>query len=97
MAKLNTDELDQAHTKLKADARTRVLERGLLQFRADQETIRSVLEEADKRSVPVGAMLREWIQDRLAVENGKGNTPDLVQRVTLLEEAVTDLKQKLQS
>ena len=95
MAKLDANDLDRAHKELKADARERVVERGLLQFRADSETVKAVLLAADSRNMPVGAMLREWVQERLFVETGKQKTPDLVQRVTLLEEAVTDLQQKL--
>ena len=93
MAKLNAKQLESAHTELKADARERVVERGLLQFRADADTVKAVLQAADERNMPVGSMLRQWVQERLFVEHGKG--PDLVQRVTLLEEAVTDLQQKL--
>ena len=36
MAKLNASKLDRAHKELKKDARKRIAERGLLQFRADQ-------------------------------------------------------------
>lgn len=95
MAKLNSKELSRAHKELKADARERVAERGLLQFRADPATVKAVLKVADARKMPVGAVLREWVQDRLLVETGKQRTPDLVQRVTLLEEAVIHLQQKL--
>jgi hypothetical protein len=95
MAKLNAKQLEKAHGELQADARDRVVERGLLQFRADADTVKAVLQAADERNMPVGALLRQWIQERLFSEHGKQKSPDLVQRVTLLEEAVTDLQQKL--
>ena len=96
MAKLNAEELDRGHKELKADARQRVVERGLLQFRADAETIKAVLQAADERKMPVGALLREWVRERLMLDEAQQKAPDLVQRVTMLEQAITDLQQKLQ-
>lgn len=95
MAKLTPDELKHAHKELKSDARQRVAERGILQFRADPETVKAVLQAADECNMPVGAMLRQWVQERLQIENGMQSEPDLVSRVVMLEEAVTDLKRKL--
>ncbi|HEY9871518.1 MAG TPA: hypothetical protein V6D08_20340 [Candidatus Obscuribacterales bacterium] len=95
MAKLNAEELNRAHKVLKADARQRVIERGLLQFRADPETVEAVLQAADEQKVPVGALLRQWVQERLMLNTAQQKAPDLVQRVTILEEAVADLKRKL--
>ena len=45
--------------------------------------------------MPISALLREWIQDRLTLETGQKKAPDLVERVVMLENAVTDLKKKL--
>lgn len=95
MAKLTPDELNSAHKELKSSARQRVAERGLLQFRADPGTVSAVLQAADERNIPVGAMLRQWIQERLVQEAGLEKAPDLVERVVLLEKTVTDLKRKL--
>jgi hypothetical protein len=38
MAKLNSKELQNAHADLKTDARQRIAERGILQFRADLDS-----------------------------------------------------------
>ncbi len=96
MAKLNRDELDQAHKDLKADAKERVAERGVLQFRADPETIKAVMQAAEEQQLPVGALLRQWVQERLYIDRAKQQAPDLIQRVLLLEEAVSDLRLKQQ-
>lgn len=96
MAKLNRDELDKAHKELRADAKQRVADRGVLQFRADPETVKAVLQAADEQQMPVGALLRRWIQDRLYLEGAQQKAPDLVQRVSLLEAAVTDIRMKQQ-
>lgn len=96
MAKLNPSELKRARKELQNDARQRVVERGLLQFRADSQTTEAILQAADKHKMPVGALLRQWIQDRLVLEGAIQQAPDLVQRVTLLEEALSNLQAKLQ-
>jgi hypothetical protein len=95
MAKLSRDELNKAHGELRNDARQRIADRGILQFRADNETVLAVLDAADKHKMPVSTLLRQWIQEKLMLETTKEKAPNLVQRVIILEEAVIDLQQKL--
>ncbi len=95
MAKLNAKQLKDAHVGLQNDARQRIAERGILQFRADSETVLAVMDAADKQNVPVGALLRQWVQEKLQLETAIQKAPDLIQRVSFLEEAVTDLRKKL--
>lgn len=95
MAKLDSNELNSAHKEIKDEARQRVAARGLLQFRADPETVLAILKAADEHQMPVGALLRQWVQERLQLDAAIAKAPDLVQRLTLLEEAVTDLKQRV--
>jgi hypothetical protein len=96
MAKLDKKQLEKVHKELKNDARQRIAERGVLQFRADTELVMAVLAAADKAKIPVGALLRQWVQEKLQIENAKRKAPDLVQRVSTLEQAVDDLQQWLQ-
>jgi len=84
MAKLNPEELAQARANLKEESRRRVAERGLLQFRADPETVLAVLQAADAQKMPVGALLRQWIQERLRAENEPQDT--IESRLKRLEE-----------
>ena len=95
LAKLNPEELDRANKKLKDYSRKRVAERGVLQFRAAPETVLAVLDAAEKNKMSVGALLREWVQEKLTVENAYLKAPDLLERVTNLEEAVSILQKKL--
>jgi hypothetical protein len=97
MAKLNAKELKRAHSELQSGARQRVAERGLLQFRADPETVKAILMAAEQRNMAVGALIRQWVQDRLISERLTESAPDLVQRVSLLEVAITEINQKLTS
>ncbi len=96
MAKLDKRQLEKAHEDLKTAARKRIAERGVLQFRADEETILAVIAAADKANMPVGAMLRQWVQEKLQIEKARKKAPDLVQRVSILEQAVNDIQQRLQ-
>lgn len=57
--------------KGRLEARKRVIERGLVQFRADEDMMRQLLEISEHRGIPLGTMLREWIKDRLRHDNGK--------------------------
>ena len=95
LAKLNSKELKKAHQDLKGEARQKVADRGVLQFRADPETILAVLDAAEKNKMPVGALLRQWVQEKLAMENAYKKAPDLLERVSVLEEAVDYLQKKL--
>lgn len=95
MAKLDKKQLEKAHKELNSDARKRIAERGILQFRADEETILAVMTAADKAKMPVGAILRQWVQEKLQIENARAKAPDLIERVAILEQVVTDLRQKL--
>lgn len=95
MARLNPDELTRAQRNMRTEARRRVIERGLLQFRADPEIMTAVLETADSLQIPVGSLLRMWVQERLNLEQANRKAPDLVQRVEKLEGAVAKLQRKL--
>lgn len=95
MAKLDKKQLEKAHKELKGDARKRIAERGILQFRADEETIMAVLAAADRAEMPVGAMLRQWIQEKIQIEDAGQKAPDLVQRVSVLEQAICEIQQRL--
>jgi hypothetical protein len=96
MAKLSSKQIETAHADIQKDARQRIADRGILQFRADSETVLAVLDAADKENLPVGALLRQWVQEKLMLETSTQKAPDLIKRVSFLEDAVTDLREKLQ-
>lgn len=95
MAKLNSKQVQKAHHDLKDDARQRVAERGILQFRADPQTVLAVLDAADKQNVPVGALLRQWVQEKLASDVPLTQAFSVDTRLRNLEQEVTNLRQKL--
>lgn len=54
--------------KLKQEVRTRILERGKIEFRTDRELLSRVLDLAAKRKIAVGGMIRQWVAERLEQE-----------------------------
>ncbi|MBP9092428.1 hypothetical protein KBI23_15480 [bacterium] len=91
MAKLSSKQLEEAHESLRDEARQRIADRGVLQFRADPQTILAVLAASDKAKMPVGAMLRQWVQEKVMLEQVTEKAPDLIERVTFLETKVVNL------
>lgn len=95
MAKLGPEELDRAHEELRKDARQRVAKRGVLQFRADPELILTILSMADEKVIPAGRMLRQWVEERVELEKAITQSPDLLERLSVLEETVSYLQKKV--
>lgn len=71
MSKLDKNQLQKAHDNLKVAARKRVSKRGILQFRADSDLVLAVMNAADKEGLPVGKLLRKWVQEKLQLESGQ--------------------------
>jgi hypothetical protein len=57
---------------LKLEARQRVVKRGIVQFRADEEMMEQLLTLADYKKIPVGVLVRSWVADSLRREMPKG-------------------------
>jgi hypothetical protein len=62
------DETRNKIEKTKADARERVIERGLLQFRLDPELMRDLFEIAEEVQVGPSILARMWFVERLRQE-----------------------------
>lgn len=54
--------------RARAEARRRVIERGLVQFRASEQMMEQLLVVAEHRNMPAGALVRSWIEPILARE-----------------------------
>ncbi len=54
--------------KGRAAARSRVVERGIVAFRADSETMDMLLRVAQHKRLPYGVMTRSWVMERLHQE-----------------------------
>jgi hypothetical protein len=54
--------------KTKAAAKKRVIERGIVQFRADAEIMELLLAVAEEKRIPYGVMCRAWVVEKLRQE-----------------------------
>ncbi len=57
--------------------------------------ILAVISIAEEREIAVGKLLRQWIEERLEIEQVTKKTPDLLERLSVLEETVSYLTKKL--
>lgn len=77
--------------KGRVEARNRVIERGVVQFRADPDMMKELLEISEARRVPLGTMLREWVGDRLRHEKD----PNVHQGASRYADFVNQLSERL--
>lgn len=54
--------------KTKVDARQRVIKRGIMHFRCDEEMMEQLLSVAAYHKLPVGSMVRSWVAAGLRKE-----------------------------
>ncbi len=52
----------------KENARRRIIERGKVEFRADEEMMDLLLYLCEQRKMPLGVMVRSWVWERLREE-----------------------------
>jgi len=52
----------------RAAARQRVIERGIIAFRADPEMMNLLLEVAEHKRIPYGVLARSWVIENLRTE-----------------------------
>ena len=93
MAKLTNTEREQRRKKIQEEALQSVVDRGQFNFRLDGKDIQRLHEIAGQRNKPVSSMVREWVLERLEIEeNNKYSAPLWVQE---LEERLTNNLAKL--
>lgn len=71
MPKMTKEELEKRKTDMALRARAEVAKTEIMQFRLDAASIVKLHEQAAKCRMPVGAMVRQWVLDRLAAEEAE--------------------------
>jgi hypothetical protein len=71
MSKMTKKELQQRMTKLKLSARAQLAKTEVMHFRLDADSIEKLYAMAGKKRKPVGALVREWVLERLQTESGE--------------------------
>lgn len=68
MPKLTDEEREKRRQKVQKEALEAVAERGQFNFRLDGSDIKRLYKLAGQRQMPVSAMVREWVLERLQTE-----------------------------
>lgn len=80
MPRLTAEEREARRRKVQDEALEAVAARGQFNFRLDGSDIKRLYELAGMRKRPVSAMVREWVLERLELEEGgKTQSPPWVQ------------------
>jgi hypothetical protein len=69
--KKKAEELQKRIAKTKAEAKERVVKRGLMHFRADEEMMEQLMAVAAYKKLPVSSMVRSWVAEQLRKELAK--------------------------
>lgn len=62
--------------KIQQEARQHILERGKIEFRVDSKLMATLLDLAKEKKMPLGPMVREWVQER-SKQEGKQSPSQL--------------------
>jgi hypothetical protein len=90
MPKLTDEQREQRRQKLQEEALETVAARGQFNFRLDGQDIKRLYQMAGKHHKPVSTMVREWVLERLTVEETSAHqaplwAQELAQRVSHTE------------
>lgn len=94
MARLTDQEHKQRRKKIQEEALSLVAARGQFNFRLDARSIRRLYKLAGNREKPVSTMVREWVLERLQMEEtSQYPTPpwaqELKQQLTHIESLIS--------
>ena len=78
MSKLGKKQLQQRMSKLTAAARAEVAKTEVMHFRLDPQSIERLYGLAGQKRKPVGAMVREWVLERMEQELSSAPNPKSV-------------------
>jgi len=96
MPKMTKEELAKRKADMSARARAEVAKTEILQFRLDADNISRLYEFATELKKPVGTMVREWVLERMAAEQGGApNQPVTQQEFSQLAHRVADIEKKI--
>ncbi len=83
MSKQTKEQFDKLLDKATAQMKREIAKREVIPFRLDEQSVKQLQDIAVKRRQHVGALVREWVLERLAKENNE----DTFERITRLVES----------
>jgi len=90
MSKLSKKQLKERMDKLKASARAEVAKTEVMHFRMDAPSIEQLYVLAGQKKMPVGALVRQWVLERMQLESNPAaemtvSLVDVSQRLKAIE------------
>jgi hypothetical protein len=98
MPKLTPDERAARMKKIRAQAQESVAKREQFNFRLDTDTINRLYALAAQQRKPVGALVREWVAERIQIEEQSRDRdePTLVSLAQDVKEIKSTLRQVME-
>lgn len=73
MPKLTDKQLQQRKLEMAARSRSSIAKKELVQFRLEADKIVKLFEIAAEREMQMGTMLRQWVNERIVLEESKSD------------------------
>lgn len=86
MSNMSSEERQKRRERLAAQALESVAKSEQFNFRVDSETIKRLYKVAADQKKPVGALVREWVLERLNQEQMAPSSAELMQEIHLLRD-----------
>ncbi|HEY9871324.1 MAG TPA: hypothetical protein V6D08_19350 [Candidatus Obscuribacterales bacterium] len=96
MPKMTKERLAKRKAAMAARARAEVAKTEIVQFRLDADNISRLYEFATALRKPVGTLVREWVLERMASEQGGSKSqPVTQQEFSKLADRVAEIEKKM--
>jgi predicted DNA binding CopG/RHH family protein len=92
MSKLTEKQINERRKRMQKEALQSVAKTEQLNIRIDEDNIRRLYSLGAKKNLPVGTMVREWITERLKLEEQRKPAVDLTE---LIMSSITSLHNKI--
>lgn len=86
MSKMTSEERQKRRNRVAAEALESVAKSEQFNFRMDSDTIKRLYEMAAEQHKPVGALVRDWVVERLNHEQKAPSSADIMQEIQALRE-----------
>ena len=86
---MNKRQLEKRKAEMTARAKAELAKTEIVQFRLDRKSIMILFKLTEKYRKPLGAMVREWVLERMQQETQRGANPRTIeQRLSALERQI---------
>jgi predicted DNA-binding protein len=90
MSKMSPEERQRRRSKVATEALESVAKSEQFNFRMEAETIKRLYKRAELQGKPVGALVREWVIEKLDEQDKAPSSEDLLQEIHILQKQTKD-------